>query len=87
MRKVDLASLSLRLDREVDVWWSKSREEPLARKMQRRPANQDQILESGIIGSTQFLSGARAPLFFYGVTHARMNAFFSPIENSIELAA
>jgi len=47
------------------VWWSKSREEPLARKTQRRPVNQDQILRSGIIGSTQFSSGAMAPLFFY----------------------
>ena len=36
----------------------------MARKTQRRRVNQEQILESGIIGSTQFLSGARAPLFF-----------------------
>src|SRR5258708_34350325 len=56
----------LRLSRKVEVWWSKSREEPGAHK-QRHPINQDQIRILGKTGSTQFLSRASRPALFFEI--------------------
>jgi hypothetical protein len=51
-------------DRKVEVWWSKSREEPGAHK-QRHPVNQDQIQHFGENRvDTIFGAGLNALLFF-----------------------
>jgi hypothetical protein len=49
--------------RKVEVWWSKSREEPGAHK-QRHPVNQRQISIFGETGSTQFLERGFGPALF-----------------------
>jgi hypothetical protein len=49
--------------RKVEVWWSKSREEPGAHK-QRHPVKQRQISIFGEIGSTQFFERGFGPALF-----------------------
>jgi hypothetical protein len=50
--------------RKVEVWWSKSREEPGAHK-QRHPVKQRQISIFGETGSTQFLERGFGPAHFF----------------------
>jgi hemoglobin-like flavoprotein len=77
-------------DRKVEVWWSKSREEPDAHK-QRHPVNQDQIqIFRGNRVDTIFGAGLIALLFFYKITQAAAAVTMTstnPIEHSFELAA
>jgi hypothetical protein len=49
--------------RKVEVWWSKSREEPGAHK-QRHPVKQRQISTFGETGSTQFFEQGCGPALF-----------------------
>jgi hypothetical protein len=49
--------------RKVEVWWSKSREEPGAHK-QRHPVKQRQISIFGETGSTQFFERGFGPALF-----------------------
>jgi hypothetical protein len=50
--------------RKVEVWWSKSREEPGAHK-QRHPVKQRQISIFGETGSTQFFERGFGPALFF----------------------
>jgi hemoglobin-like flavoprotein len=79
--------------RKVEVWWSKSREEPGAHK-QRHPVNQRQISIFGETGSTQFLERGFGPALFFGKStlaftqdEAAMAAPANLIHLSFELAA
>jgi hemoglobin-like flavoprotein len=83
--------------RKVEVWWSKSREEPGAHK-QRHPAKQRQISSFGETGSTQFFERGFGPALFFAQpeknqrTHlvqsdAAMMAPVNLIHRSFELAA
>jgi hemoglobin-like flavoprotein len=83
--------------RKVEVWWSKSREEPGAHK-QRHPVKQRQISIFGETGSTQFFERGFGPALFFeqrgkiNATHfvqdnAAMTAPVNLIHRSFELAA
>jgi hemoglobin-like flavoprotein len=77
--------------RKVEVWWSKSREEPGAHK-QRHPVKQRQISIFGETGSTQFFERGFGPALFFGkpafnAVRVDMTAAANPIHRSFELAA
>jgi hemoglobin-like flavoprotein len=77
--------------RKVEVWWSKSREEPGAHK-QRHPVKQRQISIFGETGSTQFFERGFGPALFLekpvlNVVRGDMTAPANPIQRSFELAA
>jgi hemoglobin-like flavoprotein len=78
--------------RKVEVWWSKSREEPGAHK-QRHPVKQRQISTFGETGSTQFFERGFGPALFLENSFQRrsrradMTAAANPIHRSFELAA